>query len=185
MTSQQIMQDSRVARVRELKEEVARLNQEIARTREELEGLRRHFALALLAARDGESLAPGGTLLVVDGWNAILGSERAVERRPGGEWREELAAKVEEWLAGHPDDRAWIVFDGPDARGEARGRLRISYTGGGGEHRADRLVCDYLRMRRYGGARGRVVVVTGDKDFRAEAERLGAQTEGVGRWTGR
>ena len=63
--------------------------------------------------------------------------------------------------------------------GSAEGRLRVSYTGGTGAHRADRLVCDYLRMRRYGGQKGRVVVVTNDKDFGKEAERLGAEVRRV------
>ena len=62
--------------------------------------------------------------------------------------------------------------------------MRISYTGGTGAHRADRLVCDYLRMRKYAGANGNVTVVTNDKDFRKEAERLGARVLGVGELKG-
>ena len=52
MTAHDIFTDSRVARVRELKTELHRLNGELAQTRAELEGLRTHFALALAAARD-------------------------------------------------------------------------------------------------------------------------------------
>ena len=109
--------------------------------------------------------------------NAILGSENV-----GGQ-RDRLTQLARAWLAAHPADRAWIVFDGHEANGSAEGRLRVSYTGGTGAHRADRLVCDYLRMRRYAGASGNVTVVTNDKDFRKEAERLGAKTEGIGEWT--
>ena len=75
MTAQQIMQDLHVARIRALKDEVARLKAELARARGEHDSLRRHFALALLAAQDAERIGPDGTLLIVDGWNAILGSE--------------------------------------------------------------------------------------------------------------
>ena len=177
MTAQQIMQDLHVARIRALKDEVARLKAELARAREEHDSLRRHFALALLAAQDAERIGPDGTLLIVDGWNAILGSENI-----GGQ-RDRLTQLARAWLAAHPADRAWIVFDGHEANGSAEGRLRVSYTGGTGAHRADRLVCDYLRMRRYAGASGNVTVVTNDKDFRKEAERLGAKTEGIGEWT--
>ena len=171
------MQDLHVARIRALKDEVARLKAELARAREEHDSLRRHFALALLAARDADRLDVGGTLLIVDGWNAILGSENV-----GGQ-RDRLTQLARACLAAHPADRAWIVFDGHEANGSAEGRLRVSYTGGTGAHRADRLVCDYLRMRRYAGASGNVTVVTNDKDFRKEAERLGAKTEGIGEWT--
>ena len=167
------MQDSHVARVRALKDEVSRLKGELARACEERDSLRQHFALALLAARDADSLDADGTLLIVDGWNAILGSENI-----GGQ-RGRLARLVREWLSAHPGDRAWIVLDGPNESGAAEDRLRVSYTGGSGAHRADRLVCDYLRMRRYGGQKGRVVVVTNDKDFGKEAERLGAEVRRV------
>ena len=74
MTAQQIMQDSHVARIRALKDEVARLKAELSCAREERDSLRRHFALALLAARDAERRGSDGTLLIVDGGNAILGS---------------------------------------------------------------------------------------------------------------
>ncbi len=166
-----------MARIRALKDEMARLKAELARACEERDSLRQHFALALLAAQDAERLATNGTLLIVDGWNAILGSENI------GGWRDRLTQLAREWLASHPADRAWIVFDGPDASGFAEDRLRVSYTGGTGAHRADRLVCDYLRMRRYAGASGNVTVVTNDKDFRKDAERLGASAKGIGEWT--
>ena len=77
------------------------------------------------------------------------------------------------WLDAHPLDRAWIVFDGPQADGETEGRLRVSFTGGEGPHRADRLICDYLRMCRYAGTAHRIHVFTEDADFRRAAAALG------------
>ena len=74
MTANDILNGSRVAHVRELKAEVARLKEELARAHAELESLRNHFDLALAAARDLDAQAPDGSLLVVDGWNALLGS---------------------------------------------------------------------------------------------------------------
>ena len=202
MTAQQIMQDSHMTRIRALRDEVTRLKTELSLARDELESLHRHFALALLAARDAERLAADGCLLIVDGWNAILGSVRLAglsrsasdhtavptadaplsPNRPSSEragWRKQLADAVRKWLAERPNDRAWIVFDGPRASGKTKGRLRISYTGGDGAHRADRLVCDYLRMRQYDGQKGHVIVVTNDMAFRKEAERLGAEITGI------
>ena len=167
------MQDSHVARIRALKDEVSRLKGELARACEERDSLRQHFALALLAARDADRLDAGGTLLIVDGWNAILGSENV-----GGS-RDRLEQLTRDWLASRPDDRAWIVFDGHKANGAAEGRMRVSYTGGAGAHRADRMVCDYLRMRRLSGASHNVIVATQDKDFRREALSLGAEVINV------
>ena len=166
-----------MTRIRALKDEVARLKAELARACEERDSLRQHFALAMLAAQDAERIGTHGTLLIVDGWNAILSSENI-----GGQ-RAQLAQLAREWLVTHPADRAWIDFDGHEANGSAEGRLRVSYTGGTGAHRADRLVCDYLRMRRYAGASGNVTVITNDKDFRKEAERLGATAKGIEEWT--
>ena len=54
MTAQQIMQDSHLTRIRTLRDEVARLKAELAHVREERDSLRKHFALALLAAQDAE-----------------------------------------------------------------------------------------------------------------------------------
>ena len=183
MTTNEIFMGARVAHVRELKAEVARLREELSRTRSELESLRNHFALALEAARDADSLPVGARLLVVDGWNAVLGSVSVIppsERRGGSDELEEaLCRRVRAWLAAHPSDAAWIVFDGSKAGGRAEPRLRISYTGGSGAHRADRMVCDYLRMRRLSGASHTVLVATQDKDFRREALSLGAEVINV------
>ncbi|MGN0846763.1 MAG: hypothetical protein ACI4RA_05200 [Kiritimatiellia bacterium] len=184
MTANEIFQDSRVSRVRELRAEVARLNEELAQTRAELDGLRSHFSLALAAAFDAAQLPAGGRLAVIDGWNALLGSasvltpeEKKADPRAK---RERLCAIVRDWLDAHPQDAAWIVFDGARADGHAEGRLRISFTGGEGPHRADRMICDYLRMRRISGAAHGVVVFTEDADFRREAESLGADVRPVG-----
>lgn len=174
---------ARVAHVRELKTEVARLREELSRTRSELESLRSHFALALEAARDADALPDDARLLVVDGWNAVLGSVSAIpasERRGSShELEEALCRRVRAWLAAHPSDAAWIVFDGSQAGGRSEPRLRVSYTGGSGVHRADRMVCDYLRMRLLSGVSHTVLVATQDRDFRRDALSLGAEVVGI------
>ena len=93
MTSQQIMQDSHMTRMRAIKDENARLREELSRACEERDSLLQHFALALLAARDAEQLPAGGTMLIVDGWNAILGSENVRGKSDTG-WREQLKSIV-------------------------------------------------------------------------------------------
>ena len=164
--SQDIMLGARVAHVRELKAEVAALKADNIRLRDELESLRSHFDLALTAAADLRRLSGGGRMILVDGWNLILGAHREARDR------DELVARWERHLAEHPSDAVWIVFDGPREHAENRGRLRISYTGGTGAHRADRLICDFLRMASYLGLADRVEVRTDDRDVLRTVRRL-------------
>ena len=68
----------------------------------------------------------------------------------------------------------WLVFDGNDAAAEAGDRWRISYTGGKGSHRADRMICDFVRMIGLAGLKADVTVMTNDRDFRKEVQAAGA-----------
>ena len=180
MTSNDIFRDTRVAHVRELKAEVARLKEELAREHGARESLESHFALALAAARDAERMAPDAELLVVDGWNAVIGTHRLdADARHAG--RDRLVANLRARVAADPRLHVWALFDGAEmgAAAEAEGRLRVGYTGGTGAHRADRMVCDYLRMRKILGLNHAVTVVTDDKDFAKEAAALGASVKGT------
>ena len=180
MTTNDIFRDTRVAHVRELKAEVARLKEELARTREARESLDRHFSLALAAARDAERMPPDAELLVVDGWNAVIGTRRLdADARHAG--RDRLVESLRAHVAANPRLHVWALFDGAEMRAatEAGGRLRVGYTGGTGAHRADRMVCDYLRMRKILGLNHPVTVVTDDKDFAKEAAALGAAVKGT------
>lgn len=159
MSSQDVILGSRVAHVRELKAEVSRLKESNAALRAEAESLKAHFDLALLAARDLDALPHGGRLVIIDGWNKILGSGRTARDRDG------LVRQAKEHVETRPEDFVWIVFDGPRASSSVDGRVRISYTGGTGPHRADRLICDYLRMARWLGKAGLVDVRTDDRDL--------------------
>ena len=143
MSAQDAIIGARAVHIRELKAEIAKLRAENQRLRDEAQSLKTHFDLALVAARDLDSLGEGGRIVVLDGWNMILGSQRTAMSR------EELVRQAK-------------VEDG----------VRITYTGGTGPHRADRFVCDFLRMARWLGAADRVEVRTGDRDFLAEVRRL-------------
>lgn len=157
MSAQDVILGARVARVRELKTQLERLTEENRLLRAENEALRAHFDQALQAAvelKDGE-------LEIWDGWNLILGSQKVARDRA------DLVAQ-----AVATGRRIWIVLDGPAEKVEMTGRVRVSYTGGTGQHRADRLICDFLRMAAYLGLTDRVKVRTFDRDFAAEVDRL-------------
>ena len=159
MSAQDVIMGSRVAHVRELKAEIEKLRDENAALRDERDSLKAHFDLALLAAMD---LRNGEALEVWDGWNLILGAKKEAKDRA------ELMAQAQ--ASGR---RVWIVFDGPDENVHLLGaNVRVSYTGGAGAHRADKLIVDFVRMAAYLGLADKVTVRTNDKDFRKAVDRL-------------
>ena len=164
--AQDVIIGARAMHLRELKTEVTRLKADNAALRDENAQLRAHFDLALRAAEDLRTLPEGGKLVVVDGWNLILGAKKEASGK------DDLVAKAKARLAERPDDMVWIVFDGPVENSRQEGRLRVSYTGGTGPHRADRMICDFLRMARFAGDVSRIEVRTNDKDFRREVDRI-------------
>lgn len=151
MDAQDIIYGSRATHVRELQTEVTRLKAENSELRKELETMHAHFDQALVAALE---LRDGGELELWDGWNLILGSERQAKDR------DELFSQAQA-----TGKRIWIVYDGQDERVVNEGLVRVSYTGGTGEHRADKFICDFVRMARYLGLAERVTVRTHDKGF--------------------
>lgn len=161
MTTQDILMGSRVAHVRELKTEIAKLRDDNAALRDELAALKAHFDLALLAAED---LRAATRLEIWDGWNLILGAKKEAKDRA------DLLAQAE--ARSGNGVKVWIVYDGKDENVSSRGDVRVSYTGGSGPHRADKFICDYLRMAKYLGLADRVIVRTNDKDFAKTVARL-------------
>ena len=167
MSAQDVIMGARVGRLRELKAEIARLKAENAALRGERDALKAHFDMALLAAED---LRGGEPLEIWDGWNLVLGAQKEAKDR------DDLIARAKA-----SGKRVWIVFDGHDenvwfadgdsGRGEDA-RVRVSYTGGRGEHRADRFIVDFVRMAAYLGLADRVTVRTHDGDFLREVSRL-------------
>ena len=158
MSAQDIIMGSRVAHVRELKAEIEKLKADNAALRDERDALKAHFDLALLAATD---IKDGEPLEIWDGWNLVLGAQKAAKDRA------DLIAQAKA-----SGKRVWIVFDGHDENVVQDGKVRISYTGGTGEHRADRFIVDFVRMAAYLGLAGRVTVRTNDKDFRKSVGRF-------------
>lgn len=167
MSAQDVISSTRVEHVRELKAELAKLKAENDRLRRENDELKAHFDLAVAAVHDLDTLPPDGRLHIWDGWNLILGAKREARDR------DDLVAQARAHLQASPQDRVWIVLDGPRESSVAAegGRLRVSYTGGTGAHRADRLICDFVRMARFCGLSDRITVRTRDKDFLREVKR--------------
>lgn len=165
MSAQDLILGARVAHLSELKAEIVRLKAENASLREENETLKAHFDLALLAAED---LREPGTLELWDGWNLILGAQKIARDRDG------LLALARGRLAADDSLRIWIVLDGHDERvAISEPRLRVSYTGGTGAHRADRFILDFVRMAAYRGLADRIGVRTSDKDILKRLRTLG------------
>ena len=161
-----MIEAARLVRVRELQTALTKAAAENLRLKTENEMLFAHFDLAILAANDLAALPPDGRLVIVDGWNMILGANKVAKDRA------ELVAQAKAHVAEHPSDFVWIVLDGPRASSSIDGRVRVSYTGGVGAHRADKFICDFLKMARFRGDLRRIEVRTDDKDFKKEVKRI-------------
>ena len=166
MNAQDMIEAARLVRVRELQTALTKAAAENLRLKTENEMLFAHFDLAILAASDLAALPPDGRLVIVDGWNMILGANKVAKDRA------ELVAQAKAHVAEHPSDFVWIVLDGPRASSRVDGRVRVSYTGGVGAHRADKFICDFLKMARFRGDLRRIEVRTDDKDFKKEVKRI-------------
>ena len=166
MNAQDMIEAARLVRVRELQTALTKAAAENLRLKTENEMLFAHFDLAILAANDLAALPPDGRLVIVDGWNMILGANKVAKDRA------ELIAQAKAHVAEHPSDFVWIVLDGPRASSSVDGRVRVSYTGGVGAHRADKFICDFLKMARFRGDLRRIEVRTDDKDFKKEVKRI-------------
>jgi len=121
-------------------------------------------------------------LLLIDGHNAIFGLPARYHPSRGesateGEKRLKLTRDVVRITAASPALRTSIVFDGPTHKEEqAAPNVRITYSGGSGEHRADAVLLDTIRFFAEADPNTAILLVTNDNDLRKEAHRLGAQT---------
>ena len=187
MTANDIIGDARVARVRELKTALAETKARLAQAEAERDALMAHFPLALAALKDFEEMPPDGALRIIDGWNVILRT-RSVSKLT----TEDISKLKAEYLASlgiTPPDGAqpaqsaglqspvstWIVFDGATENSYRSGAYRVTYTGGTGAHRADRLILDYIHAAKLLGLDvSRITVETADKALSKRLAELGA-----------
>ena len=188
MKSNDIVADARMLHLRELKTALADTKARMFKAESERDLLAAHFSLGLVALRDFESLADGMEFKIVDGWNAIL-RLRNVSKLSS----DSISTLKREYLAGlginqpssvdaHADIgelqpvTTWIVFDGKVANSYRSGQYRVTYTGGTGAHRADRMILDFVNAARILGLDvSRITVETADKDLSKHLSAAGAK----------
>jgi hypothetical protein len=94
----------------------------------------------------------------------------------GSDKRKKLTDDIVRITAPNPAVRAWIVFDGPKRHdAQAAANVRVTYSGGAGEHRADGVILDNIRFFRSASPDIGVFLVSNDGDLCQSARRLGAQ----------
>ena len=149
----------------------------------------RATSLALPDTVDDDA-TPSGTLrralcgrcaavLLIDGHNVLFGLQgRYLPPQgaavPTAAARSRLVEDVVRLASDRPTCRAWVVFDGP-TRSESTPavNVRLTYSGGEGEHRADAALLDNIRFFR-AGSDFAILLVTNDHGLAGEARRLGA-----------
>ena len=188
MKSNDIIADARVMRLKELKLSLADVKARLAKMEAERDLLSAHFSLGLAALRDFERLPEGAGLRIIDGWNAIL-RFRNVSKLSA----DDISRLKKEYLAGlgvtppsdaddsvHPESlppvATWIIFDGKVANSYRCGEYRVTYTGGTGAHRADRMILDFVNAARILGLDvSRITVETSDRDLARRIAAAGAK----------
>lgn len=124
-------------------------------------------------------------ILLIDGHNVLFGlPARYMPARgaalPDADKRKRLVDDIVRITAPNPSVRAWIVFDGPTRSDtQASANVRVTYSGGQGEHRADGVILDNLRFFKTTAPDLPVVLVSNDNDLCSAARRLGAVTLAV------
>lgn len=131
----------------------------------------------------GLSLAGHGPLiLLLDGHNVLFGLPARYNpprgrSRSDAEKRERVVRDVVRILEPAPAVRAWILFDGSShAEHQAAPNIRVSYSGGEGEHRADKVLLLNISFFKKEEPSLPVLMVSDDQDLCAQARRLGAKT---------
>ncbi len=120
-------------------------------------------------------------MLLVDGHNALFGLPTRYNPQRGsaaseGEKRNKLVADIVRVTAPNPAVRVWVVFDGPQRTDtQASANVRVTYSGGEGEHRADAVLLDNIKFFRAADPNMAVLLVSNDSDLCKDAARQGAQ----------
>ena len=142
----------------------------------ELEG-RKDAAALLGRALSGKLPA----ILLLDGHNVLFGLQaRYMPPRgkavPDKQKRQNLIDDVVRITRPNPALRAIVLFDG-DTRSDSNPgpNVRVIYSGGEGEHRADRVIIDQIRFFKTNDPDANVLLVSNDNDLCKEARRLGAK----------
>lgn len=120
-------------------------------------------------------------ILLVDGHNVLFGlpTRYAPARgtsRSEAEKRQRLTDDLARIAAPSPALRVWIVFDGPTRSDtQAASNVRVTYSGGTGEHRADGVILDNIRFFKSSAPDLPVILASNDNALCGAARRLGAR----------
>ena len=120
-------------------------------------------------------------LLLLDGHNILhrmhhIFDEFYEDGIPGKDAREALIRKMNILNENHPNTRVNLYFDGPQASHQNISELlKVIYSGGNyDEHRADRVIMDYLEFLDKEGITERLAVVSDDTEIANFASQKGA-----------
>jgi len=119
-------------------------------------------------------------ILLIDGHNVLFGLPTRYTPARGAalseaEKRKRLTDDIARVTAPNPSVRVWVVFDGPTRSDtQASPNVRVTYSGGKGEHRADSVILDNLRFFQSSASGVPVFLVSNDHDLCVAARRLGA-----------
>ena len=181
MTANQIIDFARIAHLRELNAELAKTKARLREIEQERDALMSHFNVALVALHDFCQLADGEPFRIIDGWNVVLRNRNVAKLKSSevSNLKERGAERpvdaISEKECGSAPVREWIVFDGSDENSYRVGERRVTYTGGIGLHRADRLILDYIHaVRLLGLDTSRICVETADRDLAKKIVAFGA-----------
>ncbi|MBO5941586.1 MAG: hypothetical protein J6R18_10375 [Kiritimatiellae bacterium] len=185
MKANDIVNDARMLHLRELKASLSESKKRLQKAESDRDLLLAHFSLALAAIYDFRNLPDGGQLRIIDGWNAIL-KEKNVAKLS----KDDVSRLKKEYLgrygisipstedAALPPVARWIVFDGKDANSYRSADCRITYTGGSGAHRADRMILDFVNAAKILGLDvSRIIVETADRDLSKKLKAIGVKVQ--------
>ncbi len=134
----------------------------------------------------GEALAtPKVLILLLDGHNVLFGLP-ARYNPPRGHSRSDamkrdlVAKDLAALVSASPTIRACIVFDGQTpSETQFAPNVRVSYSGGEGEHRADKVLVGLVRFFKQNDPDTPVLLVSCDQELCGNVRRLGGQTMDV------
>ena len=174
--SLQVLDDMAIARIRQAFQKRLAAVQAVGVPPDPRMDERQNSASQLGRALAGQTPA----ILLIDGHNVLFGlPARYMPVRgtslPDAEKRKKLTDDIVRITAPNPSVRAWIVFDGPTrSDAQASPNVRVTYSGGEGEHRADGVILDNLRFFKSSSPDTPVILASNDNDLCSAARRLGA-----------
>jgi len=120
-------------------------------------------------------------ILLLDGHNVLFGLQaRYMPPRgtasPDKKKRQSLVNDVIRITKPNPALRAVVHFDGHTrSDSDPSSNVRVTYSGGEGEHRADKVIIDQIRFLKSAYPDTDVLLVSNDNDLCKDARKLGAQ----------